>query len=656
MTAGETYRVAMVAACPFPSLRGSQVLVRELAETLANQGHSVHVVTYPTAQHMVAVRRIAIHRVPKFPGLWTARPFGWQKLVLDLLLVGLLYRVVRRERIQVIHAHNVEGPLIAFLVRLLTGVPVVYHAHNALSDELPCYFRGRLTRRVAGRLGSFVDNRLARWSDASIALTDRLGAFLAMRGGAGRVAVIPPAVAPLRSAMRPARRRERSPVILYAGNLDPYQDLDLLVSAFDRVSAVEPSARLVLVTHRATHAETTRRAARLAERPGVSIASASTFAAVRREMACADVVVCPRGSWSGFPIKVLNYMNLGRPVVQARASAHAVSDGVDGLVFTEGDPRSLARSIVRVLQDPALGARLGHEARQSVKERYSWSKTLPSVVGVYRKVVERTDPECKDESGGSAMPKQEGMVAALRAVQDSSARGLALWFGCLLLAGVLGACGPRQPDTVAPLPSLGLPPAGATALSGDEYALQPGDVLRVKYLYHPELDVKVPIAPDGTIELQGVGQLQTHGKTAEQMAREIEKQASDQLRDPVVSVIVAELGARRVYVGGEVRIPGPVVYREGMTPLQAIMDRGGFTEVARTDSVLHLTVKDDSYQATRLDLSRNVDQGAPELQTLNVYDVIYVPRSFIGDANAFVRLYIRGLIPTIPRASIGVTP
>jgi protein involved in polysaccharide export with SLBB domain len=194
------------------------------------------------------------------------------------------------------------------------------------------------------------------------------------------------------------------------------------------------------------------------------------------------------------------------------------------------------------------------------------------------------------------------------------------------------------------------------ALEGDEYVLQPGDVVRVKYLYHPELDVKVPIAPDGMVELQGVGQVQAQGKTAEQLARDIEKQASDQLRDPVVSVIVAELGPRRVYVGGEVRIPGPVVYREGMTPLQAIMDRGGFTEVARIDSVLHLTVKDDSYQATRLDLSRNVDQGGPELQTLNVYDVIYVPRSFIGDANAFVRLYIRGLIPTIPRASIGVTP
>ena len=72
--------------------------------------------------------------------------------------------------------------------------------------------------------------------------------------------------------------------------------------------------------------------------------------------------------------------------------------------------------------------------------------------------------------------------------------------------------------------------------------------------------------------------------------------------------------------------------------------------------MLHLTIKDNSYQATRLNLSGNVDEGTPELRQLAVYDVIYVPRTFIGDANAFVRLYIRGLIPTIPRVGVGVTP
>ena len=141
LTAPRAYRVAMVAPCPFPSLRGSQVLIRELAETLADAGHAVHVVTYPSAEHLVPIKRIAIHRVAKIPGLWTTRPLGWQKLVLDLLLCIRLYQVVRRHRIEIIHAHNMEGPVVAWLVRRLTGVPVIYHAHNALSDELPCYAR-----------------------------------------------------------------------------------------------------------------------------------------------------------------------------------------------------------------------------------------------------------------------------------------------------------------------------------------------------------------------------------------------------------------------------------------------------------------------------------------------------------------------------------
>jgi hypothetical protein len=72
--------------------------------------------------------------------------------------------------------------------------------------------------------------------------------------------------------------------------------------------------------------------------------------------------------------------------------------------------------------------------------------------------------------------------------------------------------------------------------------------------------------------------------------------------------------------------------------------------------VLHLSVKDNTYQATRIDLQRNINDGAPELGTLAVYDVIYVPRTFIGDANAFVRLYVRGLIPAIPRVGVGLTP
>jgi protein involved in polysaccharide export with SLBB domain/glycosyltransferase involved in cell wall biosynthesis len=661
MKRAPVYRVAIVAACPFPSLRGSQVLVRETAEALARAGHAVHVVTYPTAQHLVPIERIAIHRAAKLPGLWTARPFGWQKLVLDVLLAWRLWQVVRRQRIDVIHAHNLEAPLIAYLVRALTGVPVVYHAHNALADELPCYFRAAVARRLAGWVGRRSDRMLARRSDYTVALSDRLAAYLAARGAAGRIATVAPAASRLTAADAPVPRRERAPLVMYAGNLDPYQDLDCLLQGFARLRAAEPQARLVLVTHAAAHPKTVGRAAALAEHPGVTVQVVNSFAAAMRTLAAADVLVCPRASWSGFPIKVLNYMALGRPIVHAQASAHAVEDGVSGLLFADGDAGALARALLRIVRDPALAAQLGRTARAVARERYGTARVLARLAAVHERVIDgarSTRGELRDDAGEAGemeypMVPNGNTVAARRSSRSRSGpHSLTLLAGIFLIGTLIG-CAAKP--TEAPLPPVA-EPLSPSLIDTGQYQLEPGDVLRVKFIYQPEMDVKVQIDPDGNIAIPGVGSIQARGKTAEELATDIETLSSSNLRDPEVTVIVAELGPRKVYVGGEVRLPGPVPYRVGMTPMQAILDRGGFTEVARIDSVLHVSSKQNNVEATRLDFSATVKQGSPELATLAVNDVIYVPRTFIGDADAFVRLYIRGLMPTMPRLGIGFTP
>ena len=650
-------RIAVVAACPFPSLRGSQVLVREIAEGLAQAGHAVHVVTYPTAQHLVPVERIAIHRARKLAGLWTARPFGWQKLVLDVLLCWTLLQVVRRQRIDIVHAHNVEAPLLAFAVRWLTGVPVVYHAHNALADELPRYFRGAAARRLAACLGGGLDRVLARGADAVIALSDRLGAYLAVRGAAGRVSVIPPAAPRLAALDRDGAAA--GPLMMYGGNLDPYQDLDCLLEGFHRLRAVEPRARLVLVTHRAAHPRTASRAAALCEQPGVAVEQVNSFGAASRALARADVLVCPRGSWSGFPIKVLNYMALGRPVVHARASAHAIEDGVDGLLFDDGDASALARAALRLMRDPALAAQLGRQARATARERFNAIRLLNNIVQVYEHIIEGRRPDRRGPA--HAAPEMEQVMTntsermmqhAPRRTEGTPRRGLRGLAGGLAF-GLLVGCS-AQP-TEAPLPPVSEPLAASLTDTG-QYRLEPGDQLRVKFIYQPEMDVRVEIDPDGNISIPGVGEMQARGKTAEELAADVETLASTNLRDPDVTVIVAQLGPRKIYVGGEVRLPGPVLFKVGMTPMQAILDRGGFTEVARIDSVLHVSSKGNSVDASRLDFSGEIKQGSPELQTLAVNDVIFVPRTFIGDANAFVRLYIRGLMPTMPRFGVGLNP
>jgi polysaccharide export outer membrane protein len=222
-----------------------------------------------------------------------------------------------------------------------------------------------------------------------------------------------------------------------------------------------------------------------------------------------------------------------------------------------------------------------------------------------------------------------------------------------LVSLALAACA-RQTPVIVPLPPLDAP-AQPVSVDEAEYRLQTGDLLRVKFLYHPELDVKVPVRPDGAITLQVGGEIHAAGLTTGQLENIIKERSADRLRDPEVAVMVAQLGDRKVYVFGEVRVPGFVPYRPGISVLQAIGDRGGFTDTARIDSVLRMSPSKGEYQGTRLDLSKPLSDGTPEETELGAGDVLFVPRTFIGDVNSFVRLYIRGLLPIEPRVGAGTT-
>ena len=105
-------------------------------------------------------------------------------------------------------------------------------------------------------------------------------------------------------------------------------------------------------------------------------------------------------------------------------------------------------------------------------------------------------------------------------------RTLIMLAGALLIGTLLGCTAkPAQ----APLPAVAEPLSPSLVDTG-QYRLEPGDVLRVKFIYQPEMDVKVQIDPNGNIAIPGVGELQASGKTAEELAADIRTLSSTNLR------------------------------------------------------------------------------------------------------------------------------
>ena len=388
------YRVAIVAACPFPTLQGSQLLIRKLAEGLRSRGHETVVVTYGGLEGR---SQSPLRRIGRRLGF---RAFGSGpravKLVLDAALLFRLLDVIARESIDVMHAHNYEAALIGLAARRLTGVPLIYHSHNALAEELPSYFRGRTARRVARALGALADHEVPRRADHCIAICRELVGFLRARGvGADAIEMIAPGGSPEEfphcSLADAATIRARfgfgeRPLLLYTGNLDGYQNLEMLLASIAIVRRTIGDALLVLATH-ATPRDVPPVLRRLP--PAVRIVTASDFTTVRDLIQVADLALCPRQAWSGFPMKLLNYMAAAKAVVVSAGSAKAVRHGRNGVVVEEDGPEAYAAAIIALLADPARRRRLGAAARRTVEDEYGWGRVVDQVEATYHTVVRR---------------------------------------------------------------------------------------------------------------------------------------------------------------------------------------------------------------------------------------------------------------------------
>lgn len=236
----------------------------------------------------------------------------------------------------------------------------------------------------------------------------------------------------------------------------------------------------------------------------------------------------------------------------------------------------------------------------------------------------------------------------------------------LAIAASLAACGSPTRDRQAMLVAQASAARGANGASGTAlppssrvindttYRLAPGDLIDVKFPYHPEENERVPVRPDGRIGLQSAGDVPAAGMTVRELEASVVERTSRTLRNPVVSIVIVQLAEHKVYVGGDVAKPGYVVYRDGLTPLEAIIERGGFIDTAKTSEVLYITHDGNAVRAEKLDLEQVIEGEAAEQVVMSPDDIIFVPKTWIGEANVVVDQWIRGLLPTVPRPGLDI--
>ncbi len=378
-------RIAMVAACPFPARRGTPLRIQRLAETLSGRGHHVEVFTYdvgdPDPLPFTVHRTGALRRgetMPPGPNL--------RKLLLDPKLAAALTRRLAEAPFDLVHAHHVEGLLVALWARRHCPLPVIYDAHTMLGSELPTYGRGPIAA-VSARAGRWMDRRLPRRADGVVAVTEDIRDRLLAEGGCRpeRVVVAMNGVGVAQFAAPPGIEEIPGRVI-YTGTLAGYQDVDLLLRAFARARAQRPGMSLCLSVS-SSFAPFEPVARELGIREAIEVVE-DRFEDLPARLAASAIAALPRTRCDGIPQKLLNYMAAGKAVVASAGSAKVLEHGRTGLVVPDGDEAAFAEALVTLASQPELARTLGRAARRFVERCCTWPAAAERIEELYARICE----------------------------------------------------------------------------------------------------------------------------------------------------------------------------------------------------------------------------------------------------------------------------
>ena len=221
----------------------------------------------------------------------------------------------------------------------------------------------------------------------------------------------------------------------------------------------------------------------------------------------------------------------------------------------------------------------------------------------------------------------------------------ALLAGLIAAIALLAACAPNSVINPASISQMD---QQSRAYPQKEYVIAAGDTLDIKFMNNPEFnEIGVPVRPDGRLSLQLAPEVKAAGLTPGQLRDQLTQKYASELKKPEITIIVRGFSDQKIFVDGEVLLPGVVGLKGPTTVMRAIAQARGLRETARISNVIVIRKDfEGKPMAANLNLS-NVINGTDLSQDIYLmpYDIVYVPKSNIARVNKFVDEYINRVVP-----------
>lgn len=388
----------MISPQPFFEPRGTPISVYQRLEALSALGHEIDLITYHVGKDVelpnVHIHRVRGHKVIQHVRIGPSRA----KILLDVQIFFKAIRLLLGRHYDVIHSHE-EAAFFCMFLAWIFRTRHLYDMHSVLSNQLTNFSFGN--KPVFVKVFEILERMVLKSCHAVITVGPDLERYAKSVGANIRVTMIENiALHAYQTPVQPDEVRElkrkldiegRLPII-YTGTYERYQGLDLALECVDLVRNKYPNAIFIFVGAKVRQAqEWTEKAA------GLGLADHTLFLDVVPPdvsmvyLACASVLISPRLDGTSTPLKIYSYLHAEKPIVATRIPSHTQVLTDDTALLVEPNPNAFAGGILRVLNDPEFADRLGKNAHQLAREKFSRQDYITKVSQIYNSLV----PEIK---------------------------------------------------------------------------------------------------------------------------------------------------------------------------------------------------------------------------------------------------------------------
>ncbi len=378
-------KILLLAPHPFYQERGTPIDVHLVLRVLSERPNTkVDLLVYNEGND-IKLSGLKIFRIPNYKFLQNIRPgFSLKKIIADFIMFFKAWKMVSDKNYDLIHAGE-EAVFFALIFKVFFRIPYIYDLDSSIAQQV---IEKKPYLRSLAPVFNFFEKIAIINAEINLPVCNALAELCESNGSKKTVTIhdISQLKNPgaLSKGFLKGELEIEKDILMYIGNLEPYQGIDLLLESFRMACQKTDKINLVIIGGNPIDIEFYKeKSVKLEIANRVHFLGPRPFDELDEYLAEADIIVCPRIRGVNTPMKIFPYLHSGRPVIATDLYTHNQILTEREVYLAPANPKGFAKAIVTLTDSVELRKKYGKNGQKFIENNHTYKAHKERLNGAY---------------------------------------------------------------------------------------------------------------------------------------------------------------------------------------------------------------------------------------------------------------------------------